>query len=339
MGYLIKRRLLLLVALDITISALAQTKAASPDAVPTPNIDIRAQELELYGSASPYVDPGESLGELEKIVPGLRGLKVASSQEPLGSILAGVGTNVNQMLHQVPNLMSDETVGESVSRENPDVGFISSQNQRGRSARVAGPASHNELTVRNFEYIVLVHQTASERMLEEYRTDRQGKMVTPGAAGPSSIGFVSLWVAFSPSNRDKTRFEYLGEEQIEGRNIFVVAFAQLPGMEEHPGTIVLPDGRSFPMLCQGVAWIDESDFRILRMRTDLLAPLPQANLQQVTGLIQFGAVKIAKLEAELWLPREVKLKLKAEGLVVQELHQYSKYRLYKAKAKIVAGPS
>ena len=174
-------------------------------------------------------------------------------------------------------------------------------------------------------------------MLEEYRTDRKAKPISLGHGTPNSVGFVSLWVVFSPANRRKFRFHYLGEQKIGGHNTFVVAFAQTPSGETYPGAISLPQGGTIPMLCQGVAWIDESDFRILRLRTDLLAPQPQVGLKQLTAIIHFGSVRIAKLGAQLWLPRELKLNLEANGQVIHELHQYSQYRLYRAEAKIVTG--
>ena len=42
------------------------------------------------------------------------------------------------------------------------------------------------------------------------------------------------------------------------------------------------------MLLQGIAWIDQSDFRIVRLRTDLLAPQPEIQVQRQTASILFG---------------------------------------------------
>jgi len=68
-------------------------------------------------------------------------------------------------------------------------------------------------------------------------------------------------------------------KKIDGRNAYVVAFTQTAGLVHTPAEIRLGD-TSFPMLYQGNAWIDESSFRILRLRTDLLAPQPEAQLQK-----------------------------------------------------------
>ncbi len=89
------------------------------------------------------------------------------------------------------------------------------------------------------------------------------------------------------------------------------------------------------MLLQGVAWVDEEDFRIRRLRTDILAPQPEIDLEKQSVNIQFGKVHIAEIKLELWLPQEVEAEMQAMGSFVQEKHHYSKYRLYSAKSKII----
>ena len=52
-----------------------------------------------------------------------------------------------------------------------------------------------------------------------------------------------------------------------------MAFAQKPGWATSPDNVVYK-GRSVRILYQGTAWIDEASFRVVRLRTDLLAPHP-----------------------------------------------------------------
>ena len=125
---------------------------------------------------------------------------------------------------------------------------------------------------------------------------------------------------------------------MDGYNTFVMGFAQIPSSIEYPGQILTSRG-SIPMLLQGIAWIDQLDFRIVRLRTDLLAPQPQVDFQKQTSNIVFGPVHIVTLNSELWLPRAVDVEMEAEGEFLQEQHQYSRYRLYQAKSKIILSPS
>jgi len=92
------------------------------------------------------------------------------------------------------------------------------------------------------------------------------------------------------------------------------------------------------MLLQGIAWIDQTDFRIVRLRTDLLAPQPEIEYQKQTANIVFGPAHIAALDLVLWLPQAVDAEMEASGQYLQEQHLYSKYRLYQSKSKIILSP-
>ena len=172
-------------------------------------------------------------------------------------------------------------------------------------------------------------------MLAEYRTNRNGKPISQGTAAPHFQGFIATWLVFTSANQVESRFRYLGQQQTDGHKTFVIGFAQLPGSVESPGRIVNEKG-SIPMLLQGVAWIDQSDFRIVRLRSDLLASQPQIDFQEQTCKIMFGVVKI--VDWELWLPQAVAIELQANGQYLEEQHQYSNYRLYQTKSKVILTP-
>ena len=89
------------------------------------------------------------------------------------------------------------------------------------------------------------------------------------------------------------------------------------------------------MLSQGVAWIDASDFRILRLRKDLLAPRPDIYLRTLTSEVRFSEVRVPEVADPLWFPLEATITWDFKGQVVQQLHQYSSFHLYRSKTKIV----
>ena len=82
------------------------------------------------------------------------------------------------------------------------------------------------------------------------------------------------------------------------------------------------------VLFQGIAWIDASDFRLVRMREDLLAPRPDLHLRELTTTIHFTEVQIPKAATALWLPKEVAIAWEYKGLAVEQRHLYSDFRLY-----------
>jgi hypothetical protein len=187
-----------------------------------------------------------------------------------------------------------------------------------------GPTWHEQ-----FEYLVLRHEAKGDVTLEEYRTDK-GKT----SAAPLSQGTANAWVLFHPGNLIESRFRYLGRQKMDGRSTLVLAFAQIPDKVKFPGQVNF-QGTSIPVLFQGIAWIDESEFRIVRLREDLLAPRPDISLQTLTSEVLFSAVRLPEAMDSLWLPHEAKIVWNFKGQAVQQLHQYSGFHLYRSKAKIV----
>lgn len=82
------------------------------------------------------------------------------------------------------------------------------------------------------------------------------------------------------------------------------------------------DGKTFRMLCQGIAWIDKASFHLLQLRTDLLAPRPEVGLDQQTTKITYSEVRFADLATPLWFPRDVNVYIRFTHL--SEALQYGK---------------
>ena len=318
----------------VRVGVLAGLLAAGPVAAvpqvlpsPSPKTEINAEEERLYADARPYMD--EPLSELKKTVHELEGVEPVADQSHLSELLLKVGAKADELLHKVPNLISDEVVSQTQ--------WAASHNEAPGCVGFGCGKPHDLQQDREFNYIILSHPAEDRRqLLEEYRTTRNDKPVQ-GAGAPHFQGFASAWVVFSSSNQVESRFRYLGQQKTDGHDTFVVGFAQIPGSIDYPGKIVTSRG-SIPMLLQGVAWIDQADFRIVRLRTDLLAPQPEIGFQEQTSNIQFGSVRIAVLDSELWLPQEVVVVMQANGQFLREHHRYSKYRLYQAKSKIILSP-
>jgi hypothetical protein len=289
--------------------------------------DEAKTEAKLYAGAQPYMD--EPPSELRKTVHELAGLTPASGQDQLPGLLAKAGAKADELLHKLPDLISDEGVSESHYSVAATDGCVG-----------VGCISQGAVATRDelFHYMILTHPAHGGRQVTEYRTARNGKPIGIGSPGaPSFQGFISAWIVFSSANQAESRFRYLGQQRVNGHATYVLGFAQTPGSVASPGVIVA-DNEAMPMLLQGIAWIDQSDFRIVRLRTDLLAPLPLILVEKQTANIVFGRVRIADLDTELWLPKAVNLQMEVGGQMVQEEHGYSKYRLYAAKSRIIMSP-
>lgn len=282
-----------------------------------------------------------SIPELQRFVPELRGLQPASDQAGLTPLLEKIGTKLLDTARHTPNLISREAVTDSAK----------------------GAADKRQ----DYDYLILTRIEGSEVQLNEFRVDLKtgekfqtfdvepsSRVAEPGAPfettgsgrqatapetgqHPLSQGFASSWVYFYPHNWTQSAFRYLGEQKLDSRGSVVVAFAQKPQAVSSPG-LFRYQGRSTPMYFQGVAWFDTSDFRILRIRTELLAPLPEVSLQQLSADIRFMEIRIPNVSSILFLPRDVTVTSVVSGGTLRERHSYSDYRLFRAQSKILLDP-
>jgi hypothetical protein len=239
---------LFVLCLSIVVSR-AQVQTPAPQAKQSPSQpgdEIKADAVRLYAGARPYMD--EPLSELKKIVHEIARLKPALGQEQPSDLLAKIGAKADELLQKVPDLISDESVSQ--------VQYAASQGSTpGCIGTECLATGHGSGFDQGFSYLILTHPAPDGRLvLQEYRTGKKGKPVE-GAGAPNFQGFISSWIVFSSPNQLESRFRYLGQQQTDGHNTFVVGFAQIPGSVASPG-IILGDRESVPMLFQGIAWID-----------------------------------------------------------------------------------
>jgi hypothetical protein len=291
----------------------------------------------------PYVD--EPIEQLKKMVPDLSRVKPDSAQDPAESgaaapspnetelILSKTGEVIAVQLHRLPNLISKEEIRQPIATLKTD--SVPWQEQM-KGVQDAVPVT--EYRIRVYGYRIVRKQKASgSDVLDEFRTDMNGQPIDDSAhnsQGPFSFGFATTWLIFLPGSLQKSNFKYLGQQEIGGRETYVLAFAQIPDGAGIGAVIKSSYGRCSAPL-QGVAWIDQSTFQIVRMQTDLLAPLPGIDLNQLRSILNYGSVKIAGLRLLLWLPSDVETTWQTMSGAGEESHIYSHYRLFQSTARVL----
>ena len=93
-------------------------------------------------------------------------------------------------------------------------------------------------------------------------------------------GYALSCISFSTVAQAQSRFRYLGEEQLDSRETYVLGFAQRPGEATFTTTMTGTGGTDVDLLTQGILWVDKDSFQIIRMRSDLLAPSNEIRLDQ-----------------------------------------------------------
>ena len=263
--------------------------------------------------------------QLKEAVPALKGLKAEAGQEQLPSILARVAKTIADVLPRLPDLVSREDIFHFQSK---------------RDSSAPGGLASLQPWSREYKYLILCHHNADgSTTIEESRTDAKGHPAEASGqfTAPRGYGFAYQWLFFSAANQPEFRFRYLGQQEKGGRKTFVVAFAQDPGKVTNPAWFQ-SEGKTAPFYYQGILWVDQSSFDIVMLRTDLLAPLKDLHLRQLTTELAFRSVPIHGYDAVFWLPSEVSIASDQGAGAAEESHRYSDYHLFHAEARIVPSP-
>ena len=306
------RILLPLIALALASSAHAQVHRPVP--LSTPDREDTTTEAVVY-----FAFP---IPQLRRAVPSIKGLVPDDRQDQLPSILSGVAHSIDTAIRKLPDLISREDVNyiqTSTDPTNADNPFSA-----GRWNRV-------------FRYLILCHRAPDTSVqIEESRTDSKGHPTDLSALtrGPRGLGFAYQWLLFSAANQPEFRFRYLGTQIKDGRQTFVLAFAQIPEKVVTPAHYQVDD-KTVPFYFQGVVWVDRSTSEIVLLHTDLLAPIPRLNLRRLSTEVHFTAVPVNELNASFWLPREVDIDSDQGTGTAEENHRYSDYHLFHSTAKII----
>lgn len=282
-------------------------------AAPAQLVDTTGQSY--FEGAHPYLE--EPLEPLIREIPELKGLKPAEDQNELPVILRGTGQTVEAFFKDIVNVVAHEEIRQEL---------ISPK----------GKTTANRQ--RSYDYLILIHRDQEPPRLEEYRMNATGNPTEQeGLANGYSItsGFALKCIHFLPELQWDSTFRYLGDQTMDGRETYVVAFAQRPGRATVTTQVTGMWG-SVILLVQGIAWVDRSSFQILRMRTDLLAPRNDIGLEQQTTQLRLDEVQLPGAPKPLWLPSEVQVNVKFKGNYLRNEHQYSEYKLFRVSAKILA---
>lgn len=298
---------------------------------PTPNSfpDKDTNPQSYYANAHPYSE--EPLERLRERVPELKGLQPSLDQNGLPMILQHAGQRVDSFFRDTPNLIADEHVRQQEIRSS-GVDYL---------AQESISADYLAQEIRD-EYLILLHGDRNEAKFDEYRMDKKGNRINElSTESPFSSrvfvthGFALSCVYFSTAFQSESTFRYLGEQRIGSQNTYVVAFAQRPGHATMTETVRGPRHSVVQMLVQGVAWVDKSNFQIVKIQTDLLAPRPEVGLDRQTTEVTLSEVRLPGIASPLWLPKVVKVDIRFYGLNFRNEHQYANYRQYRVSSKMI----
>jgi hypothetical protein len=263
--------------------------------------------VKLQKQATPYVDYVNNPPlEFQKLEP-------VGDEVKLELILSAVGKNVEELYQKFPNTSSLEKIH---------------QEKLGRKGKLAGSLDQE------FRYLCLMPSGKWGPQTDEYRADLSGHAAHLRGLREDFMlteGFVATPLFFHPTYQPGSTFRLLGRQKVNGGDAYVIAFAQEQGRSRMYGGFRC-EGQATETFFQGVVWIDVATHRILRLRTDLLRPLPLVKLQAETTQIEFSVVHFKRFPEGFWLPSTVTVNLDWNGRRLRNRHEYSDFVVFNVDA-------
>src|SRR5580692_6714007 len=190
-----------------------------------------------------------------------------------------------------------------------------------------GLASYPER--RKFAYVVSIQEVQHGYLnVEEYRNGSGGS-AADFPDGVATNGLPALVLIFHPYNTVNFEMTCEGLARWNGGLAWQVHFKQ---RADKPNTIkryrIGADGPSYPVALKGRAWISADTYQIVRLETDLVAPVPQIRLLADHTAIEYGPVKFSKANVNMWLPQSAEVYYDWKGRRIHRRHSFSDYMLF-----------
>jgi len=230
----------------------------------------------------------------------------------LDDVLQKAGDQIVELVHDVDRFTATESlVHESINKY--------------------GMASAPEK--RKFDYLVSIQEVRKGYLgVTEYRNGGGAQDEFPN--GVVTNGLPALVLIFHPYYSSNYEMTCEGLARANGGLAWQVHFRQQPGKPNELKTYQIGvHGPSYSVGLKGRAWISADSYQIVRMETDIVAPVPQIRLLAEHTAIEYGPVNFRQGNVNLWLPQSAEIYFAWRGRQIHRRHSYSNYLLFAVEDK------
>lgn len=186
---------------------------------------------------------------------------------------------------------------------------------------------------RKFNYVVSIEDLQHKYLnVEEYRN--QNGLPATFPEGVATNGLPAMVLIFHPYNAVDFEMTCEGLARTSGGLAWQMHFKQRP---DKPNMIkryrIGAEGPSYPVALKGRAWIAADTYQIVRLETDLVAPMPQIKLVADHTAIEYGPVKFRNGQVNMWLPQSADIYYDWKGRRIHRRHSFSNYLLFAVEDK------
>jgi tetratricopeptide (TPR) repeat protein len=209
--------------------------------------------------------------------------------------------------------------------------FTASESLKHESINKWGLAESPE--TRKFDYVASIQQYRPGYFsVMEYRSGSHALSDFPD--GIETTGLAALALIFHPRNAENFAMSCEGLGRWNGHLAWQIHFRQ---RTDKPNTIRAykfgESGPAYPVALRGRAWIAADSYQIVRLETDLVAPLPQIRLLSDHTIVDYGPVHFRKGDVDMWLPQSAELYCEWRGRRMHRRLSFSNYLLFSVDEK------
>jgi hypothetical protein len=222
---------------------------------------------------------------------------------PLPEILRGASERATEMVENLQRFTATEKIEHTEFKKN------------GKARQSANQV---------FSYVAEIDQgPAGSFWVEEYRLAKsQGE--TPPLSDTGTAAFALI---FHPQKIGNFEFHCEARTALHGIAAWQLRFEESPDPRKSFHQIRI-DRSVYQLRFKGRAWIAADDYQILRLQTDLVAPISQIHLQQEHLDISYAPVDFTKPKFRVWLPESASMQIRYRGRSYQRVHNFSHFQLF-----------
>lgn len=161
--------------------------------------------------------------------------------------------------------------------------------------------------------------------INEYRSETGSSTDSrPPLADSGTAAFALL---FLPHNLEEFAVTCEGLTDLNTRSVWQLHFVQRTDRVNDFRAYRISN-RLYPVNIKGRAWVAADTLEVLRLESDLLAPIKEIDLKSEHLIIDYGPVAFPKRDTRLWLPDSVVLYIDYHGHRYERRHRFSDFQLF-----------
>ncbi len=182
------------------------------------------------------------------------------------------------------------------------------------------------LQLRTLNYLVTIREIRPGMLsVDESRNGSGSLDVFP--AYLATTGLPALALMFHPYYVEDFQTSCEGLGQAGGQSAWQIRFEQ---RSDRPSRIrnYRVEDRLFPVRLKGRVWIAPGTYQIVRLETDLVAPIREIRLEREHLAVEYRPVDFPRGNVQLWLPESAELYLYYRGHRYHRRHTFSDFRVF-----------